>query len=70
MHFGADDFDGTVDDEEIVHDAGATTPMYLPVPELIRLIRDAGREPVERDTLFNVIRRPAGQELAVSGGAP
>ena len=55
LHFGADDFDGTVDDEEIVHDAGATTPMFLPVRELARLIAEAGRVPVERDTLFNVI---------------
>ncbi len=70
MHFGADDFDGTVDDEEIVHDAGATTPMYLPVQELIRHIRQAGRVPVERDTLFNVIHRPGGEEAALTvGGA-
>ena len=55
LHFGADDFDGTVYDEEIVHDAGATTPMFLPVRELARLIAEAGRVPVERDTLFNII---------------
>ncbi|MFQ5670318.1 MAG: aminofutalosine synthase MqnE [Acidobacteriota bacterium] len=58
MHFGADDFDGTVDEEEIVHDAGATTPMHLPVALLVRLIRQAGRDPVERDTLFNPVAAP------------
>jgi aminodeoxyfutalosine synthase len=57
MHFGADDFDGTVDDEEIAHDAGAATPVYLPVNRMVDLITDAGREAVERDTLFNVIER-------------
>ena len=55
MHFGADDFDGTVDDEEIAHDAGAVTPVFLSVPQLAELIRSAGRVPVERDTLFNII---------------
>jgi aminodeoxyfutalosine synthase len=67
MHFGADDFDGTVDDEEIVHDAGATTPIYLPVKELIHHIRQAGREPAERDTLFHIISRP--EEEAAGGTA-
>ncbi|MFQ5767888.1 MAG: aminofutalosine synthase MqnE [Acidobacteriota bacterium] len=61
MYFGADDFDGTVDDEEIVHYAGARTPQYLSVDELLRHIRDAGRRPVERDTLFNIVGQPAGQ---------
>jgi len=69
MHFGADDFDGTVDDEEIVHDAGATTPMYLPVKELIHHIRQAGRVPAERDTLFNIISRP-DDEMAGETAAP
>ena len=67
MHFGADDFDGTVDDEEIAHDAGAMTPIYLPVPELVRHIREAGRLPVERDTLFNIIRRPDRNEAEAAG---
>ncbi|MFQ5719450.1 MAG: aminofutalosine synthase MqnE [Acidobacteriota bacterium] len=58
LHFGADDLDGTVDDEEIAHDAGALTPIYLPATELVRHIRAAGMIPVERDTLFNEIRRP------------
>lgn len=66
MHFGADDFDGTVDDEEIAHDAGAATPLYLPVSRMLELIRDAGRDPVERDTLFNVIQPDAAATMAGS----
>jgi aminodeoxyfutalosine synthase len=68
MHFGADDFDGTVDDEEIAHDAGAATPLYLPVARMVELIRDSGRDPVERDTLFNVIQ-PADPAAAMAGSA-
>ena len=56
LSFGADDIDGTVTEEKIAHDAGAKTPQALTVPELVRLIREAGRRPVERDTIFNVVR--------------
>jgi aminodeoxyfutalosine synthase len=56
LSFGADDIDGTVTDEKIAHDAGATTARCLTVDELCRLIREAGRRPVERDTVFNVVR--------------
>src|ERR1017187_9106643 len=50
LRFGADDMDGTVVEEKIYHDAGATTPEGLTRAELERLIRAAGRVPVERDT--------------------
>ena len=53
---GADDIDGTVTEERIYHDAGATTPMALSRADLVRLIRDAGFKAVERDTLYNVVR--------------
>jgi aminodeoxyfutalosine synthase len=56
LSFGADDLDGTVTEEKIAHDAGAATPQLLTVHELTRLIREAGRRPVERDTVFNVVR--------------
>ena len=56
LSFGADDMDGTVTEEKIAHDAGATTAQELTVDELVRLIREAGRRPVERDTVFNVVR--------------
>ena len=59
LAYGADDFDGTVRHELIYHDAGATTPQQLTVDEIQRLIREAGCEPVERDTLYRrVLRDP------------
>jgi aminodeoxyfutalosine synthase len=61
LRFGADDIDGTVVEEKIYHDAGATTPQGMTRQELIRLIREAGQEPFERDTLYQpVIRGEAG----------
>jgi aminodeoxyfutalosine synthase len=53
LHYGANDLDGTIIEEEIAHDAGAKTPLALSKPELIRLIREAGMEAVERDNLYN-----------------
>lgn len=58
LWFGADDLDGTVQEETIYHMAGSKTPAVLSTRDIERLIRDAGREPVERDTLYNVIRTP------------
>jgi aminodeoxyfutalosine synthase len=57
LRFGADDLDGTVVEEKIYHDAGATTPEHLTRAELERLIRAAGRVPVERDTRYNPVDR-------------
>jgi len=57
LRFGADDLDGTVVEEKIYHDAGATTPEHMTRGELERLIRAAGRVPVERDTLYNRVDR-------------
>jgi aminodeoxyfutalosine synthase len=57
LGFGADDIDGTVVHELIYHDAGAKTPEGLPVDQLLRMIREAGREPVERDTLYRRVIR-------------
>jgi aminodeoxyfutalosine synthase len=59
LWFGADDLDGTVQEETIYHMAGSTTPSALSTGEIEQLIRDAGREPVERDTLYNIVRIPA-----------
>jgi aminodeoxyfutalosine synthase len=56
LSFGADDIDGTVTEEKIAHDAGAPTAQSLTVHELCRLVREAGRRPVERDTVFNVVK--------------
>src|SRR5438105_10682742 len=57
LSFGADDIDGTVVHERIYHDAGADSPQELTVVELRRLIEEAGRVPVERDTLYHEIVR-------------
>ncbi len=57
LSYGADDLDGTVRHELIYHDAGAETPEILSVKDLHRLIREAGRDPVERDTLYRRVDR-------------
>ena len=77
LSFGADDLDGTVVHENIYHDAGATTPEGLTVGQIHALIREAGRVPVERDTLYRrVLRDPAnwsdwqvGEPIRVDGTA-
>ena len=56
LNFGADDMDGTVGGEKIAHDAGAISPMAMKKDQLIRIIRDAGKIPVERDVYYNPIR--------------
>jgi aminodeoxyfutalosine synthase len=62
LRFGADDLDGTIVHETIYHSAGSDVPMGLSRPELIRLIREAGRVPVERDTLYGVVEElPAAE---------
>jgi aminodeoxyfutalosine synthase len=55
LWFGADDLDGTVQEEKIYHMAGSRTPEAMTTREIDRLIRAAGREPIERDTLYNVV---------------
>jgi aminodeoxyfutalosine synthase len=66
LRFGADDLDGTVVEEKIYHDAGANTPQGLRRQELIRLIQQAGRTPVERDTLYRpVVRNQTSVTVAV-----
>jgi aminodeoxyfutalosine synthase len=57
LRFGADDLDGTVVEEKIYHDAGATTEQFTSRADLERLIREAGRIPVERDTLYRPVDR-------------
>jgi aminodeoxyfutalosine synthase len=55
--FGADDVDGTVIEERITHAAGADTAVGLTKNELIDLVRQAGKTPVQRDTLYNIIEK-------------
>jgi aminodeoxyfutalosine synthase len=57
LHFGANDVQGTVVREEIFHAAGARTETEQKIEELVRFVREAGRIPVQRDTLYNELRR-------------
>jgi aminodeoxyfutalosine synthase len=59
LRFGANDLDGTIVEEKIYHDAGAKTAEYTSRTELERLIRAAGRTPLERDTLYRPVIRTA-----------
>ncbi len=63
LGFGADDIDGTVQEEKVYHMAGAETPQVLGRHELVRLIREAGRHAVERDTLYRVLWEDDGAPL-------
>jgi aminodeoxyfutalosine synthase len=68
LRFGADDLDGTIVHETIYKAAGSRSPRELTVAQLVRLIQEAGRIPVERDTLYRVVReygRAAFPEAAV-----
>jgi len=55
LSFGCDDVEGTVVYERIYHDAGAETPMQMAYDDLVKMIRDAGKEPVERDSLYQAV---------------
>src|SRR5437870_6575797 len=61
LSFGADDLDGTVVHEKIYHDAGSDSPQELSVAEIRRLLAEAGRIPVERDTLYREVVRQEGR---------
>jgi aminodeoxyfutalosine synthase len=56
LNFGADDLDGTVGGEKIAHDAGAISPMELTKEKIIKIIRDGGKIPVERDVFYDPLR--------------
>ncbi len=56
LNFGASDVNGSLEDEKIMHMARAETPAGLVREQLFRMIRDAGKIPVERDALYNVVR--------------
>jgi aminodeoxyfutalosine synthase len=56
LAFGVNDLEGTVVREKIYHEAGASTPQSIPLDELVRLIRSAGKVPVERDSLYRELR--------------
>ena len=64
LWFGVDDLDGTVQEEKIYHMAGSPTPEGMTTAGLTRLVRAAGREPYERDTLYNIVNSPAALDAA------
>ena len=70
LAWGADDVDGTVVEEHIYHDAGARTPQQVQRDELVSWIRDAGRVPVERDTLYRVVWSDDEVRAPVGADAP
>src|SRR5207248_2369691 len=70
LSYGADDLDGTVVHEKIYHDAGSDSPQEIGVATIRRLIEEAGRVPVERDTLYHEVVRENGHwraGLALAG---
>jgi aminodeoxyfutalosine synthase len=62
LWYGVDDLDGTVQEEKIYHMAGSATPEGMSTAQLSRLVRAAGREPLERDTLYNIVNVPPAAE--------
>jgi aminodeoxyfutalosine synthase len=62
LWFGVDDLDGTVQEEKIYHMAGSPTPEGMTTAQLTRLVRTAGREPLERDTFYNIVNAPSVTE--------
>ena len=56
LNFGADDMDGTVGGENIAHDAGAVSPMKLAKEQIVKIIKDAGKIPVERDVYYHPLK--------------
>ena len=55
LSYGVDDIDGTVIEEKIYHMAGAKTPQEVAREELVKAIRETGREPVQRDSLYRPV---------------
>ena len=68
LHYGANDLEGTVVREKIYHAVGAHTPQAMTLDDLLRLIRGAGKIPVERDSFYREIRRFDGDGMKGEGG--
>src|SRR5437763_8483032 len=63
---GANDLGGTLINESISTSAGASYGQLVPPAEIVRLIRDAGRAPAQRDTLYRIVKRYAENETVES----
>jgi len=57
LNFGVDDLDGTVMEEEIFHSAGSHATQMVPKESFIKMIKEVGRIPIERDTLYNILKK-------------
>ena len=68
LHYGANDLEGTVVREKIYHAVGAHTPQAMTLDDLLRLIRGAGKVPVERDSFYREIRRFDEDGMKGEGG--
>jgi len=68
LHYGANDLEGTVVREKIYHAVGAHTPQAMTLDDLLRLIRGAGKIPVERDSFYQTIRAFDGDGMKAEGG--
>ena len=66
LSYGVDDLHGTILEEKIFHMAGATTPQQQTVASLEHTIREAGREPVQRDSHY---RQISPRPMAARNGA-
>ncbi len=66
LHFGVNDMEGTMVHEKVYHEAGAHTPQAMALDGLLRLIRGAGKVPVERDSLYRVVRTFDGADAAAA----
>ena len=70
LHFGVDDMEGTVVREKIYHEAGAHTAQAMTLDEIVKLIRGAGKIPVERDSFYRVVRTFDGEDPSPGGTKP
>lgn len=66
LNYGADDIDGTIGEEKIMHAAQASSPLEMARGRLINLIRESNRVPVERDALYNEVRRYPKEEAVLA----
>lgn len=64
LHFGVNDIEGTVVREKIYHAVGAHTPQGMTLPQLLQLIRGAGKRPAERDSFYRVLREFSDDDIA------
>ncbi len=69
LSFGVNDLEGTVVREKIYHEAGAHTPQGMTLDEILKLIRDAGKIPAERDSFYNVLRTFGAEPATAATGA-